>query len=60
MTRGKWEGMDEDWDEDVEEERGVGGGQRGESRQKSDTGRRVRGPYSFRQELSGGMRVRER
>lgn len=58
MTRGKWEGMDEDWDEDVEEERG--GGRRGESRQKSDTGRRVRGPYSFRQELSGGMRVRER
>lgn len=37
-----------------------GGGRRGESRQKSDTGRRVRGPYSFRQELSGGMRVRER
>lgn len=36
-------------------------GQRGESsRLKSDIGGYVRGPYSFKHELSGGMRVRER
>lgn len=38
------------------------GGGRGEMVRtvKADTGRRVRGPYSFTHELSGGMRVRER
>lgn len=35
-------------------------GQGGEGRLESDMGRRVRGPYSFTHELSGGMRVRER
>lgn len=35
-------------------------GQRGEGRLESDSCRCVRGPYSFRHELSGGMRVRER